>query len=114
MKTRKGFVSNSSSCSFLITNTSNKKLTLLDFVKENTQLVQEFNDGYDYNHTQEDMIACAEARCASEEYIYNPGVPTKEAFGDNDGDVLGQVFDYILRNGGTSDNFVWSFVEYLR
>ena len=46
MKLRQGFVSNSSSCSFLITNTSDKTLTLADFVKENPQIIKEYLDEY--------------------------------------------------------------------
>ena len=39
MKIRKGFVSNSSSTAFMITNLTNKEKTLVDFVEENPQLI---------------------------------------------------------------------------
>ena len=36
------------------------------------------------------------------------------AFGDEQGTLIGQVFDYILRDGGSSENFTWRFYEWLR
>jgi hypothetical protein len=45
-----GFVSNSSSSSFYITNKSDKTLTLVDFVKENPQLIKQYLDRYWDNH----------------------------------------------------------------
>ena len=42
MKTRQGFISNSSSSSFIIRNNSDKELTIVDFVKENPQLIEQF------------------------------------------------------------------------
>ena len=35
-------------------------------------------------------------------------------FGDEDGTVIGRIFDYILRDGGESKNFKWSFYGYNR
>jgi hypothetical protein len=35
-------------------------------------------------------------------------------FGDEDGDVIGNVFDYMLRDGGKSKNFKWKISEMLR
>jgi hypothetical protein len=69
MKIRNGFVSNSSSSSFIIRNKSNINLTL-----------------------------------SAEEYI----------FGDEDGTLIGRIFDYILRDGGESENFKWIFYRYYR
>jgi hypothetical protein len=36
------------------------------------------------------------------------------SFGDEDGDLLGKVYDYILREGGESKSFKWKFDEYNR
>jgi len=67
MKTRNGFVSNSSSSSFIIRNTSDKELTIVDFVKENPQLIDQFLEEYDLykkdpKFTQENLIKSAQDR----------------------------------------------------
>lgn len=113
MKIRSGFVSNSSSCSFIIHNKTDKPLSLVDFVKENPQLVEEFKKEYSYESyqkfSQEDMIKDAKKR----KQKFKPG-QNIVAYGDEDGDVLGNVFDYILRDGGKSKSFTWIFNGYLR
>lgn len=111
MKTRQGFVSNSSSSSFIITNTSGEDKTLVDFVKENPQLVEEFCAMYNWhNFTQEDMLLSAEKE---DPRIFPPG-ETMSVFGDEQRTIVGQVFDYILRDGGESKNFMWHFHEAMR
>ena len=109
MKIRNGFVSNSSSTSFVITNTSMNNLTLLDFVNENPKLVELFNEEYGHSYTQFDMEQCAESR--NQILFCGENIV---GYGDEDGDILGQVYDYILRNGGESKSFSWSFKEYNR
>ena len=61
MKIRQGFVSNSSSTSFMITNKSNEKKTLVDFVKETPHIIEEFKKAFDWyadddQFTQKEMI----------------------------------------------------------
>jgi hypothetical protein len=41
---------------------------------------------------------------STEEYI----------FGDEDGYLMRRVFDYILRNGGESESFKWSYYKSYR
>jgi len=110
MKTRNGFVSNSSSSSFIITNKSGLELTLVDFVEENPQLVEQWNSYYNYDDTQEKLIESAE----SNNIIFSPYSSESYIFGDESGTVVGRIFDYILRDGGESVNFKWRFSQYYR
>jgi len=115
MKTRIGFVSNSSSTSFIITNTSEEIKTLVDFVKETPQLIEEFRDRYDWHtkeagNTQEQMLECAKM----ENIVFMPKEKKNCIFGDEVGTVLQRCYDYILRSGGKSESFKWHFDEYLR
>lgn len=111
MKTRKGFVSNSSSSSFLINNDTDQRKTLVDFVNENPHLVKEFCEQYDwYTYTQEQMLEGA----ALEDITWEPYESKNCVFGDEQGTVIGTVFDYILRDGGKSESFTWAFLDHMR
>jgi hypothetical protein len=115
MKIRNGFVSNSSSTSFVIKNLTGDRLTLEDFVEENPQLIKEFRDCYDWNteedgFTQEELLKSARANNID----FDPNSEQECVFGDSQGTLIGQVFDYILRDGGTSKSFSWRFKEYYR
>lgn len=118
MKKREGFISNSSSTSFIIRNKSNKDLSLVDFVNENPQLIEEWRDNYGssdpdftYNQeTQEQLLESAELN----NFDFPANSSSNYIFGDEDGTLIGKVFDYILRDGGESENFVWDFDEFYR
>ena len=112
MKSRMGFVSNSSSTSFYITNHSKETKTLVDFVDENRQLADIFNDAYSDTITWVDLIYSAPQERPDERWA--PGEKKRITFGDESGTVIGRVFDYILREGGSSKSFSWEFDEYLR
>lgn len=108
-KYRQGFVSNSSSTSFMITNKSDKTKSIIDFAIENIHLVDEFNSEYNWhNYTYEDFLNSASQK------TFKP-FETKECiFGDEDGTVMGTIFDYKLRDGGQSENWKWTYYESLR
>jgi len=106
MKIRSGFVSNSSSTSFIITNTSSEKKTLVDFAIEVIHFVDEYNRLYDGYETFSEFIKSAEER----DIIFHPGEDIQILFGDEEGTSIGRVFDYMLRDSnGSSKNFVWRY-----
>ena len=114
MKIKTDFVTNSSSTGFIITNKSDKILTIVDFVAENPQLVEEFVSIYNYvdpsRYTQKALLISA----ACLDLEFKPHEEKECVFGDEQGTVIGEVFDYILRDGGESKNFKWRFKEYYR
>jgi len=114
MKFKTDFVTNSSSTAFIITNTSDEDLNLVNFVEENPQLVREFAEMYGYENderfTQENLIESAKRNNENFPANYSKYV----VFGDEDGTLIGQVFDYILRDGGASESFTWRFEEWQR
>jgi hypothetical protein len=115
VKTRVGFVSNSSSSSFIITNKSADTRDLVSFVLENPQLIERFCKEYDWHkaedgYNQEKLLESAEQN----NVIWQPKERRSTVFGDEDNTLIGCVFDYILRDGGESKNWKWRFERSLR
>lgn len=109
MKVRHGFVTNSSSTSYIIVNISDEEKTLVDFVKENPRLVERYNRDYGWGDdcTQEELLQSAWANNVT----FGPGDDLVLVFGDEDGTLIGRVFDYMLRDGGCSESFEWRYNE---
>ena len=91
MKTRKFFISNSSSSSFLVTNTSDEPKTLVDFAEETKYLVKLFN--IEYSHADvslETFLINAKIRYAEDfsedTYEFAPHETKTMVFGDEDGE----------------------------
>jgi hypothetical protein len=120
MKARFDFVTNSSSTAYMITNKTNHKKTLVDFVKENPELIEQFIEEYldprfyDKKYikgfTQEKLIKSAKENNLN----FPPNQQVYCVFGDEQETLVGRVFDYILRDGGSSKSFSWRLEEYLR
>ena len=117
MKMRFGFVTNSSSTAYMIKNKTDETLTIVDFAKENPRILVDFLNTYDwYKYTQEQLIESAESRLIDDEkeYTFKPHENKYIVFGDEQGDVIGSVYDYELRDGGNSESFSWRYEESLR
>jgi hypothetical protein len=111
MKIRSSFVSNSSSSSFIITNRTGDKKTLVDFVLENgAELVEQYNSEY----RQEEVLSSVLRDAEDDNIEFKPYSSKRVVFGDEDGTTIGRIFDYILRDGGVSSSFTWRLDEYLR
>lgn len=115
MKVRNGFVSNSSSSSFLIYNKTDNTLSLADFVKENGEkLLEGYLKAYCYDDKDNRKYFSFKNMMEAVglyDYVFPPKSQTPVCFGDEHGNVLGAVFDYMLRDVSESKNFKWICIE---
>jgi len=110
MKIRNGFVSNSSSSSFIVKNKTNETKTIKDFAMETSFFIKQFNEIYDYEYTVDEFMSGIDQY----RYIWRPGEELEVIFGDEDGVVMGQIYDYMLRKSDYSKSFMWYLKEILR
>jgi hypothetical protein len=115
MNKKISFVTNSSSTSYIIENKTNEEKTIRDFIIENSYLLNEFLEVYDwYKKNKEFKLGRMLEDSAYYNYKFPPNSKVRCVFGDEDSNVLGTVYDYILRDGGVSESFIWRIDEYLR
>lgn len=105
------FVSNSSSTSFTVTNLTDKPKTIFDFAKELHFMVDAFNASYHHDFEKDSFLNAA---INYKEYQWAPHQSLYVTFGDEDGNYMGVVFDYMLRAGGKTESFKWNVEEYNR
>ena len=93
---------------------TDKTLSLTDFVMENGQeLLNDYIHEYCWSnvkeyYTFEKMLEAVK----NYNYVFTPKSSTPVCFGDEHGNVLGAVFDYMLREGKQESlNFKWVMVE---
>lgn len=116
----------------MITNKTNEVKTLVDFATETRYLVDDFKEEYGWyedkdGFDEDTFIANAQERLEQgsprdllfedndgNQYIWQPEESKYCPFGDEDGDLMGQVYDYMLRHGGETKSFKWRFKEWLR
>ena len=115
MKVKLDFITNSSSTAFMIQNTSKKDLNLTDFAAENMDLLERYLEMYNWNKNDTRYTPLRLLESAANNNIqFKAGDERECVFGDEQGSIIGAVYDYMLREGGTSKNFKWWFREYLR
>lgn len=121
MKVRNGFVSNSSSTSFCIYNNTVEVKTWKDFFQENDSQIREWLEEWDSKYYDSltgsgvslDYKIALMLEELKEECDISPG-QNSFIFGDEQGTLVGRVFDYALRGGSPSESFSWEVDEYLR
>jgi hypothetical protein len=112
MKQRFGFVSNSSSTAFVVTNKTKEPKTMKDFAEETAFLVEQFRNEYGIRAA----VTKGKFLRAAGNYKYGWGPKEKIvcSFGDEDYNAMGMVLDYMLRDGGESKSFKWRFHHWER
>lgn len=108
MKIRLGFVSNSSSCSFLITNNSKTEKSLLNFVQENVKnVVNAWNKHNSKIYTEADVLLSIDC-----DVILPVGEGIVVEFDDTGREPYAVVFRRELSGQGKSKSFSWDCLDH--
>ena len=118
MKLRLGFISNSSSSSFLITNKSNKSKTMKDFVKQISFVYDSFVEAFpEYLkdkqkhkcYSKEEMLRTAN-QCIP--MSWGPGKTHEVEFSTEDGsmNLVGFIIGLMLKENGETEDFKWKYL----
>lgn len=110
MKTRSGFVSNSSSSSFIITNLTNQEKTLVDFIRDNPGLLKTFvgDDKWYSDYTDEVVEDSAEKYNKT----FPPGEEVRCSFTNEGGSKVETMLRHMLEvtEDKETDEWRWEFV----
>ncbi len=104
MKIHQGFISNSSSTSFIITNLTDEEKTMVDFVTETPWIIIAYNQQYgienDPHYSQGHLMVSAEEN----NITFAPNEEKICVFGDEQNTLIGAVYDYMLRGEDISES----------
>lgn len=109
MKVRNGFVSNSSSSSYVINNKTDKSLPLVELIRENGYLSQ-YCDQYapqGVKWTLETLIDSAKKSGT----VLKPGSNYISFSDDDEHNAMEMIGDYGMRDGGESERFSWFLTD---
>ena len=112
VKVRMGFVTNSSSSSFVIVNKTKKTLSMADFIKENWEMIREMIadndiciDGEPASDIKDDNELMQKIIADAANLSFKPGRPTGFEV-NNEGSAIDCVF-YCMGKDGKSKSFEW-------
>jgi hypothetical protein len=99
----------------MITNITDEEKTIVDFATETPHIIEEFKEQYDWHKDDPQFCQAELVKSAKENNItFKPGEQKYCVFGDEQRTLIGQVYDYMLRECNGSKSFTVKFEEYLR
>ena len=98
----------------MITNLTKEKKTLVDFVAETPQIIEDYKKRYgvedDPRFSQGHLMVSAEEN----NIVFEPHEEKICVFGDEQDSLIGEVYDYMLRDGYGSSSFLVEYKSSLR